>query len=165
MRKLLAIITAFVFASGLFLTSAAASAPANMGTVKITVLGTNAKGVDANWNRNSEYVWMKNVTAESVNLFGWKLTDAAGNETKFTEDNLPSLEATATTLVLPSGHSVLVYSGQGTDTTPDNNVHTIYRNGKHYLNNSSGETVRVVDADGMTVDKIIYDAYGINPTP
>lgn len=165
MRKLLAIITAFVFASGLMLTSAAASAPANVGTVKITVLGTNAKGVDANWNRNAEYVWMKNVTANPVNVFGWKLTDAAGNETKFTEDNLPSLEATATTLVLPSGHSVLVYSGQGTDTTPDNNVHTIYRNGKHYLNNSSGETVRVVDADGTTVDKITYDAYGINPTP
>lgn len=165
MRKLFAMIAALMLASGLMIVSSATADTNNVGKVKITVLGTNARGTDNLSNRNSEYVWMKNVSADPVNVFGWKLTDAAGNETKFTDDALPSLEATATTLVLPSGHSVLVYSGQGTDTTPDNNVHTIYRNGKHYLNNSSGETVRVVDADGTTVDKLVYDAYGINPTP
>lgn len=163
MRKALAIITACVIALGLVTASAATADVNNKCDVRITVMGTNAKGTDAAWNRNEEYVWLKNVTSEDKNVFGWKLTDAAGNETKFTEDNLQSLDATATTLVLPAGHSILVYSGAGTDTTPDNNVHTIYRNGKHYLNNSSGESVKVIDADGTVVERTDYSAYGINP--
>lgn len=163
MRKALAIITAYVIALGLVTASAATADTDNKCDVRITVMGTNAKGKDADWNRNEEYVWLKNVTSESKNIFGWKLTDAYGNETKFTEDNLQSLEAAANTLMLPAGHSILVYSGAGTDTTPDNNVHTIYRNGKHYLNNSSGESVKVIDADGTVVERIDYSAYGINP--
>lgn len=163
MRKALGIIAGMVLASSFVVTSSAVADTANKCDVRITVMGTNAKGKDADWNRNEEYVWLKNVTSESKNVFGWKLTDAYGNETKFTEDNLPSLEAAANTITLPAGHSILVYSGAGTDTTPDNNVHTIYRNGKHYLNNSSGESVKVIDADGTVVERLDYSAYGINP--
>lgn len=163
MRKALGIIAGMVLASSFVVTSSAVADTANKCDVRITVMGTNAKGKDADWNRNEEYVWLKNVTSESKNVFGWKLTDAYGNETKFTEDNLPSLEAAANTLTLPAGDSILVYSGAGTDTTPDNNVHTIYRNGNHYLNNSSGESVKVIDADGTVVERLDYSAYGINP--
>lgn len=163
MRKALGIIAGMVLASSFVVTSSAVADTANKCDVRITVMGTNAKGKDADWNRNEEYVWLKNITEGSKNVFGWKLTDAYGNETKFTEDNLPSLEAAANTLTLPAGHSILVYSGAGTDTTPDNNVHTIYRNGKHYLNNSSGESVKVIDADGTVVERLDYSAYGINP--
>jgi len=163
MRRALGIVAGMVLASSFVVTSSAVANTDNKCDVRITVMGTNAKGKDADWNRNEEYVWLKNVTSESKNIFGWKLTDAYGNETKFTEDNLQSLEAAANTLMLPAGHSILVYSGAGTDTTPDNNVHTIYRNGKHYLNNSSGESVKVIDADGTVVERLDYNAYGINP--
>jgi hypothetical protein len=35
----------------------------------------------------------------------------------------------------------------------------------HIYNNWSGETITVFDKDGTTVDRLAYDAYGINPTP
>lgn len=165
MRKFIACVIALVTLAFVSPMSSAAADPSDAGKLKITVMGTNARGTDTLANRNAEYVWVRNVSPATVNVKGWKVVDAAGNATTFTEDNLPYLAATATTLDLPAGSSVIVYSGQGTDTTPENNVHAIYRNGKHYLNNTSGETVRVVSADGSTVDKISYDAYGINPTP
>jgi len=165
MLKFLACVIALVTLAFLSPMSSATADPSNAGKVKITVMGINARGTDTLANRNAEYVWVRNVSPATVNVKGWKVVDAAGNTTTFTEDNLPNLNATATTLDLPAGDSVIVYSGQGVDTTPDNNVHAIYRNGNHYLNNTSGETVRVLDADGSTVDKLAYDAYGINPTP
>lgn len=165
MRKFVACVIALVALAFVIPMSSAVADPTNAGKLKITVMGINARGVDTLANRNAEYVWVRNVSAATVNVKGWKVVDAAGNATTFTEDNLPNLNATATTLDLPAGDSVIVYSGQGTDTTPENNVHAIYRNGNHYINNTNGEIIRVVDADGSTVDKIAFDAYGINPTP
>lgn len=164
MRKIAACVIALVALTFLLPTSAVAD-PSNYQKVKITVMGINARGTDTLANRNSEYVWMRNVSGADVNVFGWKLIDAAGNTTSFTDDTLPNLTAGAGTLTLPAGASIIVYSGQGIDTTPDNNVHAIYRNGKHYINNTSGETMRVLDKDGSTVELLSFDAYGINPTP
>lgn len=164
---------------------AKASAPARVaavdevaGSVKITVLGTNAPGVDTMANRNREYVWLKNVSGGPVNVFGWKLRDGFGVRFTFRPNKIKELEylpakvatetepARADTLVLPAGHSVILYTGQGKDVTPGNPDHSVYLNKSgHYLNNSSGERVELRTKDGLTMDVLSYDAYGVNPTP
>jgi hypothetical protein len=158
--------------------AAAAPVEAAKGDVKITVLGTNAPGVDTRANRNREYVWIKNVSAKDVNVFGWKLRDGYGTRFTFRPNKvkeleyLPAVAATETlparvdTLVLPAGHSVIVYTGSGKDVSPGNADHSVYLDlSGHYLNNSSGERVEIKNKAGESMDAISYDAYGINPTP
>src|ERR1044072_6643358 len=131
MRKFLACVIALVTLAFLSPMSSATADPSNAGKVKIIVIGINARDTHTLANRNAEYVWVLNVSTASVRVEGWTEVDAAGNTTTFTEHNLPNLNATATTLDLPAGDSVIVYSGQGLDTTPDTNVHAIYRTGNH----------------------------------
>jgi hypothetical protein len=148
------------------------------GSVKITVMGINAPGVDTMANRNREYVWLKNVSGGPVNVYGWKLRDGFGTRFTFRPNKLKELEylpakvatetepARADTLVLPAGHSVIVYTGAGKDVSPGNADHSVYLNASgHILNNSSGERVELRTKAGLTMDVISYDAYGINPTP
>jgi hypothetical protein len=148
------------------------------GSVKITVLGTNAPGVDTMANRNREYVWLKNVSGGPVNVFGWKLRDGFGTRFTFRPNKIKELEylpakvatetepARADTLVLPAGESVILYTGQGKDVSPGNADHSVYLNmSGHYLNNSSGERVELRTKAGLTMDVLSYDAYGVNPTP
>ncbi|MEV0237550.1 lamin tail domain-containing protein [Nonomuraea sp. NPDC050786] len=144
--------------------------------VRITVMGINAPGKDTLANRNREYVWIRNTGQDEVNVFGWKLSDGYGNRFTFRPNKLKNLKPDMTTdatpapvpdtLMLPAGHSVLIYTGAGKDTTPDNGVHAVYLDmAGHYLNNTSGETVTIKNRAGDVVDRISYDAYGINPTP
>lgn len=153
-------------------TSTVAAAPeapeAKPGDVKITVVGINAPGKDARWNRNREYVWIKNVSAGEVNVFGWTLRDGYGQRYTFDKDELKDLNPfpdEADTLMLPAGESVLIYTGSGTDRTV-NGTHSVYldRSG-HYINNSSGEDLQVRNQGGDVMDRLRFDAYGINPTP
>jgi lamin tail-like protein len=173
-----ALLATFVGAS-LLLTGSASANPDNLGKLKITVMGTNAVGKDTNANRNSEYVWLKNVTATELNVANWSVSDAVGgtNRTTFNEVFVEQCdcgltwvadgdEATAGAqpkVALPAGDNIIVYSGPGQDTQPDNATHAFYKNYRHYLNNTSGETVTVRDSDGTTVERLGYDAYGINP--
>lgn len=140
----------------------------NVGDVKITVMGFNAQGTDTIANRNAEYVWLKNVTADPVNVDGWKLSDGYGIRFTFDDSSLPGLVA-ADRVILPAGESIVIYTGAGSDTTPDNATHAVYLNKSgnpgHIYNNTSGEKVSVFDKDGTTVDSLSYNAYGINPTP
>lgn len=161
--------------------AAAPVAEAVKGDVKITVLGTNAPGADTRANRNREYVWIKNVSSADVNVFGWKLRDGYGTRFTFRPNKAkeltylparaddpatPEADPRVDTLVLPAGHSVIVYTGTGKDVSPGNADHSVYLDlSGHYLNNSSGERVELRNKAGESMDVISYDAYGINPTP
>lgn len=148
---------------------AVAAAPeASAGDVKITVVGINAPGKDARWNRNREYVWVKNVSAGPVNVSGWTFHDGYGLRYTFSAEELADLDpfpGEADTLMLLSGHSVVIYTGEGTDRT-DNDTHSVYLDrSSHILNNTSGEDIRLKNKAGTTMDRLRFDAYGINPTP
>lgn len=145
------------------------AASSDAGKIVLSVMGTNAKGADTLANRNSEYMWMRNVSAEPVDVMDWRLTDTTGgaNVTTFDGDWADHCDCGMSPvdgkLMLPPGHSLVVYSGEGHDTNPTNNVHAYYKDWHHMWNNTSGETVKVLDKDGLLVDGYAYDAYGINP--
>lgn len=141
--------------------SAAVADPNNYQDLKLTVMGFNAVGTDATHNRNEEYLWYKNVSGEEKDITGWYVTDVYGGPNKlvFDDDMFPHL----TDGKLPSGHSVIVYTGAGNDAN-DNDRHAVYRNYKHYMNNA-GDRLDLVDADGTLIERLSYSDYGVNPTP
>jgi Lamin Tail Domain len=153
--------------------TAAQAVSSDFQKVKITVFNFNARGTDTNANRNEEYVWLKNVSGEAVDIKGWKLTDSYGgpnalsfNSTTFkynagTHEN--DLKEVDGKIMLPAGASVVVYSGTGVDGS-DNSTHAVYRAYHHYWNNG-GDSVTVLDEGNDLVDRLSYNDYGINPTP
>lgn len=153
---------------------------AKAGDVKITNLGINAPGTDTKWNRNKEFVWLTNVSAGPVNVLAWKLRDGFGPRYSFWPSRLKDLvhtpakvddpatdvnEAAPEALALPAGHSIVIYTGAGSDTTV-NGTHSVYLDlGSHYINNTNGEDLQVLTRAGSVMDRVRFSAWGINPTP
>lgn len=157
-KRIAAAVAVVLMTLGLVASGSASADVTNKGKLKITVMGFNAKGTDNSFNRNEEYVRLVNVSGADLNVTGWTLSDSVGNDT-----DLAAWTDVAPTGVLPAGGVIIVYSGSGNDTNV-NNVHAIYRNGGHYLNNG-GDVVTVRDNQDDFVDRLAYDDFGINPTP
>lgn len=172
-----------IVAAGLLasLTTGSASAtpagPADK-AVKLTKIGYNAVGTDTLANRNAEFVWLRNTGAADVNVLGWTYADGYGVRYTFGPAKIKGLVSTAAVvddpatadvneaapakLALPAGHSIVIYTGKGTDTAPADNKHTVYLNlSGHILNNSSGERVQIKNAAGNLVAGVEFDAYTI----
>lgn len=160
-KRIAAAVAVVLMTLGLVASGSASADVANKGKLKITVMGFNAKGVDSSANRNEEYVRLVNVSPDPINVTGWTLSDSVGNDTDL--DAWTDVVSPAVKGILPAGGSIIVYSGSGKDENA-NNVHAIYRNGGHYLNNG-GDVVTVRDNGDVFIDKLAYDDFGINPTP
>lgn len=75
----------------------------NRGKVKIVNINADAPG-DDNQNLNGEWVEIKNLTKQPLNMKGWTLNDEANQVYTFGD------------FTLEAGESVSIYSGCGTDT-------------------------------------------------
>jgi len=164
------------------LLAAAAPAPASAAEPELEIVrvGYNAAGPDTLQNRWQEYVDLRNVSDDAVNVKGWFVQDRwahskYGNKAKasdcntaiFTKEALPYLDTDADDdgnedgLWLPKGHYIRIYTGGAQDLS-NNNVHSMAINkpscgyNGHFWNNT-GDTVYVKRADGSLVTSFSYD--------
>lgn len=108
-------------------------------TMHITSFHANAPG-DDRANVNGEYLRICNISAEPVNLDGYRLVDAAGNG--FT---LPAV-------VVPAGHTVKVHSGIGELQSDASRQLEIYLGSVNPIWNNQEDRAALYDRYGHIVD-------------
>lgn len=140
MRILKSAATMFAFVMAIGLAGAAsATSTADVPGLAITQVGYNAYGADTRWNRNQEFVDVKNTGAAPVNVKGlvvedqWAKSHRDDNDRKcnmYTMTSLPGVETGADgSVMLPAGATVRVYSGWGRPAV-SGSVHAVYMNSR-----------------------------------
>jgi len=111
-----------------------------LGALHITSFHANARG-DDNDNVNGEYLRVCNVTAEPVDVAGYRLMDNSGNSW-----TLPSL-------TVPPGHTVLVHSGEGSVQDDPRFQLEAYLGSKTPIWNNDFDVATLLDPSGKKVDQ------------
>jgi hypothetical protein len=136
-----------VATAGLLFTGSAAaqpSIPAAVATghrIQINKIYYNSPGPDtgSNASLNAEWVRLYNTSSTTISLRHWTLRDAAGHVFVFHRYSL-------------GGHSyVKIHTGRGTGTQHDR-----YWNRDWYVWNNTGDTAKLKDSNGGTVDSCSY---------
>ncbi len=109
------------------------------GPIVVADFHPNAAGND-NENLNDEYVVLRNVSASKIDVTGWQLTDAHGNEYVFG------------TYTFNSGAAITLYTGTG-EQTP---VKLYWGKTKSAVWNNSGDTLFLYNADGELILEYRY---------
>jgi hypothetical protein len=132
-------------------TPASAATSTDIPGLEIGAIGYNAYGADRSWNRNAEYVDITNTSAGAVSVKGLVVEDAwrhaqpptsTSTCNRFEVTGVPQADGT-TTDMLPSGHTLRVYVGDGTPRVIFGTRHAVFMksdvkcgyNG-HILNNN-----------------------------
>lgn len=136
----------------LMLGVAAAPASADISALEIGQIGYNAYGPDQPWNRNQEFIDVRNTSTEPVDVKGLKVEDAwahgrgagAGSCNNFALTALPGVVEADGKVLLAPGHTVRVYVGAGTSAVFNDTFHAVYMNHStrcgyngHFLNNGA----------------------------
>lgn len=103
-------------------------------TVVILNVVYDAPGDDSK-NLNGEYVVLKNIGSEPVDLSGWKVADEDGNQYTFSH------------VILQPGSVLRLHSGSGVNNSTD-----VYWGSKVPVWNNSGDTAYLYDKNGNLVD-------------
>jgi hypothetical protein len=122
-------------------TAGSATASAEVPGLAITQVGYNAYGSDTVWNRNQEFVDVKNTGTEAVNVAGLVVADQWAKSHEGDNDrncntlkvtSLPGVTAGADgSVMLAAGHTIRVYSGRGTAAVSAGGfVHALYMNSR-----------------------------------
>lgn len=127
-----------------FIVLTTGSSNADVTDLQFGVIGYNARGADNWFNRNKEYVDIKNVSSASINVKGLKVEDNwARNDDS---DSTCNTYTVPSDVILAAGDTLRVYVGNGTVAT-NGTYHYVYMNSKpgcgyhgHIFNNL-GETV------------------------
>jgi competence protein ComEC len=109
------------------------------GALQLTEVDADAAGSDAE-NLNDEYIVFTNTGNAPLDLSGWQLRDAANHSYTIPDG-----------VTLESGAQITVHSGSGENTNTD-----LYWNVSQPIWNNGGDTVIVVDTEGMTVLRETY---------
>lgn len=153
MKRITKTAAALALAAGVVAVSGS-PASADVPGLEIGEIGYNAYGADQAWNRNAEFVDIKNTSNEGLNVKGLRVEDAwahgrgsgAGKCNNFTVTELPGVTETDGKVLLPAGHVVRVYVGSGEAKVfgPDLRWHAVYANSDtrcgyngHFLNNGA----------------------------
>jgi hypothetical protein len=123
--------------------SASATASADVPGLAITQVGYNAYGSDTIYNRNQEFVDVRNTSSPGVdvNVAGlvvadqWAKSHVDDNDRGCNTLKVTSLPGVVTgadgSVMLPAGHTVRVYSGRGVPAvSAGGNVHTLFMNSR-----------------------------------
>jgi hypothetical protein len=153
MRTRIAACLAAILAVLALASPASAAASADIAGLEIGQIGYNAYGADQPWNRNQEFVDVKNVSGGPVDVKGLKLEDAwahgrgsgAGQCNNYTITAVPGVVEADGKLLLAAGHTLRVYVGSGTAAVfGDGQMHAVYMDHNtgcgfhgHFLNNSA----------------------------
>ncbi|MFI7470510.1 hypothetical protein [Nonomuraea sp. NPDC049646] len=147
----LAVLAAFTLAAGL---ATPVSASADIAGLEFGQIGYNAYGPDRPWNRNQEFIDIRNGGAEPVDVKGLRVEDAwahgrgdgAGQCNHYTITALPGVPEVDGKILLAPNHTVRVYAGTGTPAVfgTDSTFHAVYMNHPtmcgyygHFLNNTA----------------------------
>ena len=177
MRKSASLLAAFCVALAVF--GFAAPASADVPSLSITQVGYNAYGADTIFNRNQEFVDVKNVGDASVNVAGlvvadqWAKSHEGDNDRNCNTLKVTSLPGVVTgadsSVMLPAGHTVRVYSGRGVPAvSAGGSVHTLFMNshcGYHgHIWGNGGDTAWITL--GANAESFAYDfdnGYTVKP--
>jgi hypothetical protein len=181
MRKSAVLFAAVIAAAGLTGAPASATASADVPGLAITQVGYNAYGSDTIYNRNQEFVDVKNVSspAVDVNVAGlvvadqWAKSHEGDNDRNCNTLKVTSLAGIVTgadgSVMLPAGHTVRVYSGRGVPAvSAGGSVHTLFMNsrcGYHgHIWGNGGDTAWITK--GSDSESFAYDfdnGYTVRP--
>jgi endonuclease YncB( thermonuclease family) len=115
------------------------STPEFQGVLHITSFHANADGDDRE-NVNGEYLRVCNVSAETVDLSGFRIADISGNSWEFPK------------LLLPAGNTVKVHSGPGTNQSDPAEQLTIHLGSASPIWNNKQDRATIYDRFGRVVD-------------
>lgn len=179
MRKSAVLFAAVIAAAGLTGVPASATASADVPGLAITQVGYNAYGSDTIYNRNQEFVDVKNSGVDPVNVAGlvvadqWAKSHVDDNDRGCNTFKVASLPGVVTgadgSVMLPAGHTVRVYSGRGVPAvSAGGNIHALYMNslcGYHgHIWGNSGDTAWITL--GVNSESFPYDfdnGYTVRP--
>ncbi len=113
------------------------------GTLHITSFHANARGDDRE-NINGEYLRVCNITAEPLDLAGYRLSDAQGGSWL-----LPSM-------TLPAGHTVKIHSGVGESNADPMEQLTIYLGSDQPVWNNNYDRAVLYDPMGRVMDARLH---------
>jgi lamin tail-like protein len=122
-----------------------ALAPSAPAAIRITKIYFDSPGADtgSNFSLNAEWIRLRNTSARSRLLTGWKIRDAQGHVYTFG------------TYRLGAGLAVTVHTGNGSNTAR----HRYWRS-DGYIWNNDGDTARLRNASGTLVDRCSYSGAG-----
>jgi len=118
-------------------TNGNANATVDSEDLEITQIGYNARGNDTRFNRNKEFVDIKNVGKSDANLEGFVLEDDWGHNTKGNTCNRYDVQD----VTLKPNQTLRIYVGDGTPTSNDSYVYRYVNSPSHcgyhghFLNN------------------------------
>ncbi len=115
------------------------STPEFQGVLHMTSFHANANGDDRE-NVNGEYLRVCNVSAEAVDLTGYRIADISGNSFEFPK------------LLLPPGHTVKVHSGVGALQKDPSEQLAIYLGSAAPIWNNKQDRATIYDRFGRVVD-------------
>jgi hypothetical protein len=126
-----------------------ALAPSAPAAIRITKIYFDSPGADtgSNFSLNAEWIRLRNTSARSRLLTGWKIRDAQGHVYTFG------------TYRLGAGLAVTVHTGNGSNTAR----HRYWRS-DGYIWNNDGDTARLRNASGTVVDRCSYSGAGSSVT-
>jgi len=116
---------------------------AYQGEMHITSFHANAPGPDSD-NLNGEYMRICNVSAEPLNISGWKLQNRRKHEL-----SLPNI-------TIPAGHTIQVFSGAGTHQTDPSLQLQVFLNATEPVWNNAKDRAMLLDNNGEKVDWRIH---------
>ena len=118
--------------------------PANA-AIQISKIQYDSPGTDdgSNSSLNQEYVVIENTGSSAVRLDGWVLKDRAGHRYVFGSFRLRA------------ARSVTIHTGTGNDDRND-----LYQDSGAYIWNNDGDTAKLKDDTGDTVDTCRYAGGG-----
>ena len=120
------------------------------GVVHITSFHANADG-DDRANVNGEYFRLCNISAQPVELAGFRVADISGNGW-----DLPST-------VVPPGHTVKVHSGRGTNQSDPAEQLTIYLQSTDPIWNNQEDRLTIYDRYGKVIDTRVHSVQTATP--
>lgn len=171
--KSLTLLAAAVVALGVTGASAA-SASSDVPGLAITQVGYNAYGSDTVWNRNQEFVDVKASADTDVKGLTvadqWGKSHAADNPrgcNTYKVASLPGVAEVDGKIILPSGHTLRVYSGRGLASV-NGTVHSVYmdsRCGYHgHIWGNGGDTAWItLGADSESFAYDFDNGYVVKP--
>ena len=123
----------------------AALAPAAPAAIKFTKVYFDSPGSDtgSNSSLNAEWVRIKNTGSKAKALTGWRIRDKAGHVYKFG------------TFKLRAGKTVTVHTGSGS-----NGAAHRYWGSDWYIWNNNGDTAKLRNASGTTIDTCSWGSSG-----
>jgi micrococcal nuclease len=113
------------------------------GPFKITTLHADAEG-DDRLNLNGEYLRVANLEERPMNLRGFRISDRYGHTYIFRS------------VILPPGHTLLLFSGSGRDLLDSGGQVKLYWNSDWPIWNNEGDTAFLRDPEGRLVDSFEY---------